>query len=910
MNIFRIDWTNNQGVDCFIETIDNAGDPGTVNIIPLKGTSIIKEVERTEDPFAPIKAQTLTYSFISTALANSATFSGGEDNRFYVRMQYTDPVLSIPINAFEGWMVQDDIQEPYKDPGQVITLVATDRLALLKYQEITAIGGGRPSGKYKITEWIAMALNQTGVGVAIRIIDNLFEVHHKDKSADVKNGPLFQTWVDAKTFQKNKDEMIDAFTVLQMILSARGARLTYYDSYWWIERIDEKKNGNESYVTYNMLGTGFAGESSNFAVFDRTFSKKINNKDGYVIRENLVKQRRPFKSVSVEFDYEDDPELICNADFSRGDFIANIPNETDPETGEPITVKSYQTQCWVYEKNVPPVAHPDKAYIKRLFKGGYETERYLHFPNTSTDQFYYLRCIDKIPMLVKDKFTLNLSVRYSTDGVAGGSGHFIMNQVWIRLYGDNGTFWNLQAVSGSGSADPSSFWKQATATWTTNQAFCRFEGDAATVDFRQWQQLTFEAAPLPVSGEIEILILNTQTPATHTKDVASLSMDYHALIAGSYDKFTGERYKVSQNGNYSAKRDDIVKIFDSPKKGFKGTMFIPTQGAAIFSDATNYFGSQPYGFSVPGNRTSDFTIGRVIIAKSGGLNDGIYTVVNSEYNGGTNRTTVFTQEATTLESNISTNFYASLWSLTSQWYDWNLLLPTPPPTVVELLNVFGNAVYTVPNGSVVYSAINPFIYSGSQNINANFIFTAVWDRTNNPTGDLFRIEIYINGAPAIQSNVIMNNTSLGNINFNQQYILHPGDKVEVYTYSNHGAYILHLYNPHFIIQSLSEIQENTNDRIGKWLAYALWNQYRKGARIFEFNMKGLFANVGRHHDLIHRYLFNYPSPHNYKREFILTYYRQDWKTCEWAALFVEVNNDDDSRSFADNFEFKYISDKV
>lgn len=81
----------------------------------------------TDDPKAPIKGSSLTMAFINKdgALPLSNFFSTNDDE-FKVRLKYLGNVL------FEGFLVQDDCNEPLLDYTHEINLSANDNLGLLK----------------------------------------------------------------------------------------------------------------------------------------------------------------------------------------------------------------------------------------------------------------------------------------------------------------------------------------------------------------------------------------------------------------------------------------------------------------------------------------------------------------------------------------------------------------------------------------------------------------------------------------------------------------------------------------------------------------------------------------------------------------------------------------------------------
>lgn len=370
----------------------------------------------------------------------------------------------------------------------------------------------------------------------------------------------------SKTFEKEISECEDCFSVIQKILG-EFCYLEQHKCRWYIINEDEKDRGNLDIAIFNEDGSlrEFVQEGieKNIGVdLDMSFM----NDDA------IVSLERALSFIKETFNFILPKELICNSDFDRGDFIADLPDEVvDDET---LTAKSFEPECWEYEKNVPPVTQDSEMYIKRLYNANdYEKERFLHMSRTTVDAFYYARCIDKIPMQAKDKFTIGVSYRYETAFVTG-SRHFQLHTMWIRLYADDGTFWNLHASSGSGSSDPNSYWVESDATWGTNQKFVESEGEISATDFHDWQSVSVTSAPLPRSGKIEVLLLNQDSSGDHYKEFSALSIDYIPLIGGTHAKWKGQYQKVSQTINTKASRDKEVFMSDSPKYVFKGALLV------------------------------------------------------------------------------------------------------------------------------------------------------------------------------------------------------------------------------------------------------------------------------------------------------------------------------------------------
>lgn len=98
-------------------------------------------------------------------------------------------------------------------------------------------------------------------------------------------------------------------------------------------------------------------------------------------------------------------------------------------------------------------------------------------------------------------------------------------------------------------------------------------------------------------------------------------------------------------------------------------------------------------------------------------------------------------------------------------------------------------------------------------------------------------------------------------------------------------------------------------------AFSVWNQYKGyknpandrgiGINIFQGSVYGLTDSWP---DLLHKILLTDANSQTNNRFFMLLSIEQDWKSCIWTAIFVEVYNRAIYKTYNDTFTFKYISE--
>lgn len=562
----NVTWTDNS-VDELIELVGTGA---------VEGCQII---DNSEDVFTPIRSRQLNVEFISSALYGAITFATGPDDKWKVYSWINDPANI----DFVGFLVTDGMQRSFQPHPTVVQLTASDKIPALKDLPLTDTDGINPQGKWRIAQYLAWCLAKTGLDLPIYVVNN---IRHSATAlvTGIEDLHLYDAiYLDARTFEKIIGTSEDCYTVLSKILG-EDCFIQQAKGSWWIKRIGEYETSDFKIALFDSDG------AFNSFLTDAAQTKNIGAVEAMLFAEanEIVRYRRPYSFVKETYKFENPLELLCNMDWSRGVENTGItpPDEVIDSISYPA--KAFDPECWEYIKGFPVLTQDSVGYVKKYYKNDDELGRYLHCDTTAATGLYYWKCTNTIPVNQGDKFDFSIDVRYGTD-LGGGSGHLDIKQAWLRLFGNDGTYWNLHADFGTGSSDPGPRWVQSDVTWLTNTSFVRLSGDASSLALDQWNNCSGTTAVMPVGGELEIYLMNDQSPNSQSKDFTNLRLDYIPLINGTYARYTGQYHNVSQTGNYKANRDKQVYISDSPTKLFKGAMQIYS-GAAYFL-STSFFDS-------------------------------------------------------------------------------------------------------------------------------------------------------------------------------------------------------------------------------------------------------------------------------------------------------------------------------
>lgn len=573
---YRIRFNNaeEQLVECTLT--DETGELDIIDIEGAEDAVTIVSQDNDENKFSPIKAKKCVIKFLNSQSVNLRTFATGEDNKWLVTVKINS------LTVFIGHLEQGDIEEPFQyEENQIVVLTATDGLGALKthrLEDVFNIWTPDRLTENRIIDYVASCLGATGLELTINVINNLREIDNPATDLTTFGNIYAALYLNIKTFEDGQPEFyLNCYEILERILG-HDCYLTQAKGQWWIVRVTElRQDLNMGKTIFDFDGTVLSFDTLNYDkglglkdVAGTPFAATPDATAYFSQDKTIISLQRPVKSVRLTYKYENPLEILCNQFFKRATFIADLPDETDAD-GNTRTAQSFDPECWTYNKGVPVTTNDSDGYLKITYRDGAEIERYLHAEPTASDTFYYWSNAGHIDVGLNDKLTINMSVKYGDD--VAGTGLFLKTQAQLRLIADDGTFWTCHvSFPGVLAPEPGKFWLQAPdGTWTTDQEFLIWEDDADSVDFSQWNTLTFECPPVPRSGKIEFILVNADAATARTKDFNSIQIDYIPYING-YNVFASQSDISTRDGSYFSSIEDDVYISNSPRPIFKGAL--------------------------------------------------------------------------------------------------------------------------------------------------------------------------------------------------------------------------------------------------------------------------------------------------------------------------------------------------
>ena len=620
---------------------------------------LISVVDNAEDKFTPIKSKQVEIQIHSNDAVGIETFAEGGDNRFYVEIESeTDGVI------FKGWLSTSDLSQDFLPDPNVLTLIATDGLGFLEDEPLLNFEDVTPQDRHQIIDFLVWALGKTGLMLDVKVCMNIRESTAVPIVSDADGSGHFYKFVylDAKTFEKEIATCEDCRTVLEKILG-ENAFLTQYRGKWLIIRPDEMETGHEYYFTrFNYLGD-FVENT------DETFSKNIGVglPLAFMNDDATLSLDRPYKQIIERFNYDYPKEIICNIDYSQGEFVEDMPDEVNAD-GVTEQVKKYTLPCWAHLSRTVDLPYwenfgqgplpSSNVYVKRYYFNGTETQRIvvIQSPPGAAPPMTYIQSTP-MELQIGDKISLQVSLYYTNIGANTGSNNW---PVYVGLFADDGDIYWWQNYNVT-TPEVQPLW----GLTPPNVLIYPWYKDALLEN--PPLDMQFTSPPLPKSGRVYVFLSNEYGEEIEA-NFGQPKIDIIPFVNGGYNSYKAQTNDVSQDApKIKAIRETDVYISDAPRIAMKGALLKPGAGFEIFS-GTASFGTLGQ-FEISGNIVGLFPVGILISITGSGSNNITGRIIDNNYSIIGDLTTIYTDQTTVSELGASITVTEATYQLTGDFYN-------------------------------------------------------------------------------------------------------------------------------------------------------------------------------------------------------------------------------------------------
>lgn len=508
---------------------------------------ILGEYNTDEDLFKPMRPQLATINIVANSSGVSIdNFLANNDTDIDVYFKYN----SAFTYYWFGSLLQDDFQETWINTEHIITLRASERFGYLKEENLASNTGAELSGTYTMIDFIKYAMRSTVQDFdEYVVINNLF---HDSMTTSNTYHPLDQCKTDAKTFQVEAQTYDTSYNVIEKINRAFNQTIFMYNSNWFIMRLEEL------YIptTENLRGVNINAISGRTLINKRyDINVGIGQEVQPISPEMLRFIRRRTKKDTVQFNYDQWDEILCNQTFQRGNNTLNTP-----------TLKEFDVNNWTYYAGtINSPTTPTSGAVKRAETydaNGDLIDNYVYLPINNSENRYLKSC--GTPVLSGETFKLGVDIKYKIDPTGGA---FNDIQYYIILDG----------VTNNYTLDKDGIWYQSNSTWSTNvkSISVYFDGTDAPKSI-EWNTVEVESTPIPETGTLYILLWGSTNTYSVGQERWFKSIEFK--LNSRFNGFNDKTIKAIQS--IFTKTADVKNNFDTDiflddgiSRVYKGTIY-------------------------------------------------------------------------------------------------------------------------------------------------------------------------------------------------------------------------------------------------------------------------------------------------------------------------------------------------
>jgi hypothetical protein len=564
---YRYSFKSQEGQTCVVR-FDFEGFTGSsTTLVASARPFVLKEFNTDDEIFKPLRPQMAEMSFIASASGVSIdNFLMDNDDDIIVYFDF-----GTWTNYWSGYMLQDDFQESWINTNHIITLRATEGIGQLKDVELTE-SGDELNGRYTPLELIQYAMAQTVQNFSdYKVFSNLFHSSMTDTST---NTGIDQCYVDAKTFQVNPSEYDDSYLALEKINKSWNQTLYMYKGKWVIFRQEEL------YVPYSENIRGYRQNGASRTDASQRFDALvgINQTIKPITPEMLRFIQRRTKSDTIQFNFDQFDEIICNGSFSRGDLVSSTS-----------TLKTYELDQWNwYQGAINSTTIPTTGSFGRKESyavGGKLDDQYAFLTQDSATTRFLKSCGTEV--LQNEKIDVSVETKYKTTFAGVGN----IDTLVIMLYG----------VTNNYTLDGDGRWYQSNASWTTNLKTIQiyYNGTPGILP-QEYNTIQVTSEAIPEDGILYINLYNPNVPF-----VSSQERYFKSLQLTLSTTFNGIDVNTIQAVQSIFTKDDILKpkffdeiyLDDGLSKLYKGSLYEDDQQTLTDADWHRYrYSSESNGF--------------------------------------------------------------------------------------------------------------------------------------------------------------------------------------------------------------------------------------------------------------------------------------------------------------------------
>lgn len=530
---YRFEWYNKNNIKCKVDILEDSYASSITTFDEIgQGAIKINWGSGEYNKLEPICASEATIELVQTASFDIDTILAENDFQFMVNIYYNETLFWV------GWLITDDLKQPFLPQPNIIQLRAIDGLGILKGAEFVLLAQTRPFEFLTGYACVFYCLEKTGQTLPVTFWNNLVPDDGNTYNRSPATEECFSLFsVHAWSFMTGKNQYESCYDILKKVMVAFDSRIFMYAGEWHVVR-------TEDYLFGALNGSRYAGPLTVTADTSHDFTAYIKETGGTVfINADAVEGRvRPIKSSKTIFNYQSPAQIIQN---QNGEILGAFQSLLSTATRNVYKAGT----GWTYNNS----NQNDTWYIGIEYDAnGYEYERYfIRYASSTTG---VMGNSTSFPTKQGDKLTFGFSYKENTTYLGVGNG------LGFRVYHSSGKY------------------LQRDGSWqTTADQIWYFWG--ATEDRRNWKQIRVESDFIPADGNVIIYIYRFNSDGTVDQRVKDIIIDYKPYVYGSV-LASGAFDLITQTTTINKKEEREVELSSTVHPAIKGAIF-NTAGTAV-----------------------------------------------------------------------------------------------------------------------------------------------------------------------------------------------------------------------------------------------------------------------------------------------------------------------------------------
>lgn len=269
---------------------DTAVAATNLNIERTEDSNPVLKYNGADDEYQAIMASELSFNMLVPDAIDGKflhLFTGNE-TRFEVQLENADTEEII----WQGFLLPDIYSEPYENGCFFVQFTATDGIGRLKNKYL-------PNSFYTeiktLPQIIGACLAETGLNFNTVIAPAITNAAKDLKVSDIE--------IDTTIYLED-DKEVDAYTILEGVLTTMGCKLFTYGARWYVIGINRTNDATLNVEVYNAAGVEIEGENT-----------LIRNEIAVVFKDiPVITAVPPFKTVALDWD-KDTTDLVLPEDI-------------------------------------------------------------------------------------------------------------------------------------------------------------------------------------------------------------------------------------------------------------------------------------------------------------------------------------------------------------------------------------------------------------------------------------------------------------------------------------------------------------------------------------------------------------------------------------------------------------------